>query len=305
MNGEGILSRIKKNRAVYVMMFPSVLFLVVFSVYPLMWALKYVFYEYDGMREATFVGFENFVRLFSRDKDFWKSVGNTFIYAGGKLILTIPLSFILAVFLNRNLKGKGFFRAAIFMPTIMSTAVMSLIFYFIFNSYNGILNQLLMNSGLVERPIEWLGRKDAMLSVVLVAVWGAVGNYMIYFMAGLQTIPEELYESSSIDGANKFQQLIHITIPMMGPVLQVVIMLAIIVALKGYESIMVLTNGGPAGATDVMYLYIYRAFFPSEGGGMFIAQYGYGSAVAIVTALIVGAITGIYLYFSKKMNQIY
>ncbi len=300
-----LFRRIKKNTDVYTMILPSVFFLAVFSVYPLLWALKYVFYEYDGMMEPLFVGLDNFVRLFTRDKDFWKSVGNTFVYAGGKLVLTIPIAFALAVLLNKKIPGRGLFRTTIFMPTIISTAVMSLVFYFIFNSYNGILNQMLMNLGFVDRPIEWLGMKKAMLSAVLVAVWGALGNYMVYFLAGLQSIPEELYESSAIDGANKFHQLIYITIPMMGPVMQVVIMLAIIVALKGYESIMVLTAGGPAGATDVMYLYIYRAFFPAEGGGMFVAQYGYGSAVAIASAAIVGVITVIYLYISKKMNEIY
>ena len=304
-SNESLLKRIKSNTDVYTMILPSVFFLAVFSVYPLLWALKFVFYEYDGMRDPTFVGLDNFVRLFTRDKDFWKSVGNTFIYAGGKLVLTIPLAFGLAVMLNKKLRGRSFFRTTIFMPTIISTAVMSLVFYFIFNSYNGILNQMLMNLGLVDRPIEWLGMKHAMLSAVLVAVWGAVGNYMIYFLAGLQSIPEELYESSAIDGANKFHQLVYITIPMMGPVMQVVVMLAIIVALKGYESIMVLTAGGPAGATDVMYLYIYRAFFPTEGAGMFVAQYGYGSAVAIASAVIVGVITAVYLYISKKMNEIY
>lgn len=300
-----LMERIKRNKPVYAMIAPSVIILIVFSIYPILWALGYVFFEYNGMSDAKFVGLDNFIRILTRDPDYWNSVINTFEYAVGKLLMTLPVSFILAVILNKSIKGRGFFRTAIFMPTIISAAVMSLVFYFIFNSYNGIVNQLLMRFGLVERPIEWLGRNHAMLTAIIVAAWGAIGNYMIYFLAGLQSIPEELYESASIDGANKFQELFFITIPMMGPVLQVVFMLAIIVSLKGFESIMVLTAGGPAGATDVMYLYIYRAFFPmaSDGGAGFTAQYGYGSAVAIVTASIVGVITLLYLYISKKMNE--
>lgn len=302
----GIINRIKKDSIVYAMIFPSVLFLVVFTIYPLAWALRFAFFEYDGISDAVFIGIDNFIRLFTRDADFWNSAKNTFVYAGGKLVLTLPVSFVLALILNKAIKGKSFFRATIFMPTIISTAVMSLIFYFIFNPYNGILNQLLMKFNIVDSPINWFNSKLAMLTAIIVAVWGAIGNYMIYFLAGLQSIPEELYESASIDGANNMQKLAYITIPMMGPVLQVVVMLAIIVAFKGYESIMVLTAGGPAGATDVMYLYIYRCFFPmQEVGHNYMPQYGYGSAVAIVTATIVGVITALYLYMSKKLNDIF
>jgi raffinose/stachyose/melibiose transport system permease protein len=144
-----------------------------------------------------------------------------------------------------------------------------------------------------------------MLTAIIVAVWGAVGNYMLLFLAGLQNIPDDIYESSALDGANKIQQFWYITIPMLGPVLQIIIMLAIINALKGYESIMVLTGGGPFGKTEVMYLYVYKLFFPFVGNSdqAQIQQIGYGSAVGFVTALIVGAITMIYFYFSKRMNK--
>ncbi|MGE5605687.1 MAG: carbohydrate ABC transporter permease [Bacteroidota bacterium] len=301
-----MLSDLNKNKIVYIMIFPSVLFLAVFVLYPLAWALKFMFYEYNGMMQPRFIGMENFVRLFTRDLDFWKSVMNTVVYSGGKLLLTLPLSFILAVILNSKLKGRDFFRITVFMPTIISTAVMSLIFYFIFNSYNGIVNQLLLRFELIDTPLEWLGTKMAMFTSIIVASWGAIGNYMIYFLAGLQSIPDELYESAAIDGTNWWQALWHITLPMMGPVLQVVVMLAIIISLKGYESIMILTAGGPGGVTDVMYLYIYKLFFPlSEIGGNVTLQYGYGSAVAFVSSIIVGLITVGYLYWSKKMNEVF
>ena len=301
-----LLDKINKNITVYIMTFPSILFLVVFSIYPLLWAFKLMFYQYDGMMPPRFTGMENFIRLFTRDQDFWKSVINTLIYSGGKMLLTLPLAFVLAVILNSKLKGKDFFRITIFLPTIISTAVMSLVFYFIFNSYNGIVNELLLKFNLIGTPIEWLGIKLAMLTAVIVAVWGAVGNCMIYFLAGLQSIPNELYESASIDGANRLQTLWHITVPMMGPILQVVVMLEIIISLKGYESIMILTAGGPGCVTDVMYLYIYKLFFPlSEVGGNISMQYGYGSAVAFIASVIVGLITVGYLYWSKKMNEVF
>ncbi|WP_461205137.1 carbohydrate ABC transporter permease [Clostridium sp. DL1XJH146] len=297
-----MLKKIRQNYQLSFMMIPGIVFLTVFTVYPLLWVLRYIFFDYSGFGQAEFVGLHNFIRIFTRDPDYWNAVVNTFQYAFGKLIITVPLSFLLAVLLNIKFRGRNLFRAAIFLPTIMSVSVMSMVFYFIFNSYNGIINQLLMRFNLVSQPVNWLGMEHAMQTVVVVAIWGAIGNYMIYFMAGLQSIPGELYESASIDGASKFKQLIHITVPMMAPVTQMVVMLAIMTALKGFESIMIMTSGGPAGETDVMFLMIYRIFFGTDTN-MSTVEYGYGTAVALLTSLIVGVITLIYLQSSKKMKD--
>lgn len=191
------------------------------------------------------------------------------------------------------------------MPTVISTAVISVVFYIIFNSYNGMVNQLLLRYHIIGEPFNWFGPQHAMMTVIIVAAWGAVGNYMLLFLAGLQGIPRDLYESAEIDGANAVQRFKSITIPMLGPVMQVVIMLAIIASLKGYESIMVMTEGGPIGKTEVMYLYLYKLLFPISTGSPVEQQIGYGSAVGFATAVIVGAITALYYYFSRKMNEIF
>jgi ABC-type sugar transport system permease subunit len=128
---------------------------------------------------------------------------------------------------------------------------------------------------------------------------------MLLFIAGLQGIPDDLYESASIDGANPLQKFLYITIPMLGPVMQMIMLLAITVSLKGYESIMVLTEGGPIGKTEVMFLYVYKLFFPTPGTLAVDQQIGYGSAAGFVTALIVGLITLIYFYMSRRLNRIY
>ncbi|MCZ8516578.1 sugar ABC transporter permease [Paenibacillus filicis] len=284
---------------------PSLLLTLVFGVYPIFWAMRYMFYDYKGYGKERFVGLSNFTQLF-HDHTYWDSVVNTFIYAGGKLILTLPLSLILAVILNRGLRGKHLLRAIYFMPTIVSTSVISVVFFIIFNSFNGILNQFLLRFHIIDKAIDWLGPEHAMLSVIIIAVWGAVGNYMLLFIAGLQNIPNDVYESASLDGANAMQKFWYITIPMLGPVLQMVIMLAIINSLKGYESIMVLTEGGPIGKTEVMFLYVYKQFFPIATSGSSVEQQiGYGSAVGFVTAIIVGVVTLLYFYASKRMNKVY
>jgi len=299
------VSKWKRLQENSLLLFPSVVLTLALGIYPLVWVLRYMFYDYPGYGTALFVGLDNFRRL-AEDKLFWDSVVNTLVFAAGKLVLTIPLSLLLAVILNGKIRGRSFLRAVYFMPTVISTAVISIVFYIIFNSYNGMVNQLLMQIGLVGEPIEWLGPKHAMLTVILVAVWGAVGNYMLLFLAGLQSIPHDLYESAAIDGANARQRFRHITVPMLGPVMQIIIMLAIIASLKGYESIMVITEGGPIGKTEVMYLYLYKLLFPVASTGTVVEQqFGYGSAVGFATALIVGAITLLYQYLSRKMNKVF
>ncbi|RXZ83019.1 sugar ABC transporter permease [Paenibacillaceae bacterium] len=288
----------------YGFLMPSFILTIVLGIYPITWAMRYMFYDYKGYGEERFIGLGNFARVM-QDAEYWDSVLNTFIYAGGKLLLSLPLALVLAVILNRGIRGKGLMRALLFMPTIISSAVMAVVFFTIFNSYNGILNQFLMKYGVANAPIDWLGMDYSMLTVILVAVWGAVGNYMLLFLAGLQNIPQDVYESSSLDGANKWQQFRWITIPMLGPVMQMVVMLAIINALKGYESIMVMTDGGPIGKTNVMFLYVYKLFFPTSGGAAAtqVQEMGYGSAVAFITALIVGIITVLYFYGSRRLNR--
>ncbi|NQX59738.1 carbohydrate ABC transporter permease [Paenibacillus qinlingensis] len=286
----------------YVFIFPSLFLTLALGIYPLIWALRYMFYDYQGYGEEKFIGIDNFTRLL-RDTEYWHSVYNTFIYAGGKLIIVLPLSLILAVILNRGIKGRVLLRAVYFMPTIISTSVMAIVFFTIFNSYNGLLNQFLLKYGLISKSIDWLGPDYAMITVIIMAIWGAIGNYMLLFIAGLQGIPDDLYESASIDGANVVQKFWYITIPMLGPVLQMIVMLAIINSLKGYESIMVMTEGGPFGKTDVMYLYVYKLFFPVSATSPTVQQIGYGSAAGFVTALIVGLITIAYFRMSKRLNQ--
>jgi len=288
----------------YIFIIPSLFLTLVFGIYPLLWALRYMFYDYQGIGKPIFIGLDNFARIM-RDGQFWDSVKNTGIYALGKLVITIPLSLILAIILNRKWRGRSLFRAVFYLPTIFSASVMAIVFFIIFNSYNGILNQLLLKYHIISSPIGWLDANHAMLTTIIIAIWGAVGNYMLLFIAGLQSIPEELYEAASLDGASEFHKLRNVTIPLLGPVMQMIIMLAITTALKGYESIMVLTEGGPYGKTEVMYLYLFKLLFPVSADTQSLQQLGYGSAVGFTTALIVGAVTLIYFQISKKLNDVY
>lgn len=297
---------VKENLRSYSLLLPNLILFLAFSVYPVIWTLKYVFYRYGGYGASVpkFVGFDNLIRVFG-DAVYWKAVKNTFVYAGAKILFVIPIAFFLALLLNRPKKGNGFFQSVIFIPTIMSSAVMGLVFYLLFNVYNGQINQYLMEWGIISQPFNWLGKQNAMKTLVITAVWGGVGNYMVYFIAGLQQISEDALESARIDGANRVQTLWYITIPMLGPILKIILMLSITAAFSDMNSVMVLTEGGPTNATMVMALYGYQFFFPISPGASVTPQYGYGAAVSAISAIIAGIITVIYLIISKKLDDVY
>ncbi|MEY8357258.1 sugar ABC transporter permease [Lachnospiraceae bacterium 54-53] len=286
----------------WLMLFPTIFFILVMSVYPFTWLVRYVFYDYNGFK-AYFVGLANFKRV-GTDSIYWNSVLHTFEYAFLKLLFVLPLSLLTAVLLQRKRFASGLFQGIYFLPTVISSAVYSLIWYFIFATYNGVLNGFLQAAGIIGVPIDWLGsKKTAMIAVVIVAIWGAFGNYMILLLSGLAGIPSDVYESARIDGANGVQTFFKITLPMLGPVLKVVTMLAITTAFKDYESILVLTGGGPNNRTHVMFSYIFQMVFGTSAAASQL-QIGYGSVLSIISALIVGIVTIIYLKFSKKMDEI-
>lgn len=286
--------------ATVLMLLPAVLMLVVVSIYPFAWLFKYVCYDYNGT-VAYYTGTDNFERMLT-DTVFWGSVVHTFEYALYKVVLIIPLALIMAVLMSQKIKGSGIFRGIYFLPTIISTAVSSLVFSFIFAAYNGVLNAVLRGTGIIGQNVNWLGDKNtAMWVVMVVAIWGGFGNYMIYFLSGLSSISEDVYESAKIDGANGTQTFFRVTLPMLSPMLKIILMLAISGAFKDYDSILVLTQGGPNNRTQVMFLYIYQLIF---GTSTTRPQIGYATLLSIIAALIVGIVTAIYLFLSKKLDDV-
>lgn len=290
----------KNDLPVWAMLFPSLLLFILVSIYPFLWLIRNVPYDYNGF-VRYFIGADNFRRLFSDDV-YWWSVVHTVEYSALKLAFIIPLSLVIAILLNGAVSGKTVFRTVFFVPTVVSAAVASLIFYFIFSPYNGILNGILGTLGVTDAKIDWLGnRMLVMPSIIFVAVWGGFGNYMVLFLAGLQGIPQEVYESGTMDGASRLQKFRFITLPMLGPIMKVILMLAITTALKDYESIMVLTGGGPVGRSQVMFLYVYQLMFGNENSTGSV-QIGYGSVAGIISSVFVAAIAIFYLRLSRKMD---
>jgi raffinose/stachyose/melibiose transport system permease protein len=164
-----------------------------------------------------------------------------------------------------------------------------------------IINEL----GLSATRINWFGNRWLALSVIIIAsVWTHFGINMVFFLMGLQSVPKELYECADIDGANRFKQFYMITLPMLKPIMQIILMLAVVEGMKLSELPLVLTNGQPGGQTEVVMTYIYKYFFPTDSMSGGIIQYGYASSLAVVAALIIGIITLLYLKMSKRMSDI-
>ena len=282
------------------MLAPMMIGFFIFTYIPIIYILRYSLYDSNGIKKS-WVGLENFVRLFTRDTAYWQSLGNTFILSFGKLAVEIPLALLLAVLLNKAIKGTGFFRVALFMPAIISTAITGLIFSLMFASYNGIINSMLMDWGIISSPISWFSNKwTALLVLGIASVWNNFGINMIFFLMALQSVPKELYECASIDGITPVKQFFKITLPMIGPTFQAVLLMAIVGSLKMSDLILASTNGQPAGGTEVVMTYVFKYFFGYDGRKV---EVGYASAMAVITGIILAIVSLVYMRMSKKISS--
>lgn len=282
------------------MLAPMMLGFVIFTYVPIVYILRYSFYQSNGFRE-TWIGLDNFVRVFTRDPAFWQSIVNVFILSFGKLAVEIPLALLLAVLLNKGLKATGLFRVALFLPAIISTAITGLIFSLMFASFNGIINGMLQSIGWIQKPISWFSHKGTtMLVLGMASVWNNFGINMIFFLMALQSVPIELYECADIDGITPFKKFFYITLPMIGPTFQAVLLMAIVGSLKMSELILASTNGQPAGKTEVVMTYVFKYFFGYDGRTV---EVGYASAMALVTGVILAGISAVYMKCSNKIGH--
>ena len=275
----------------------------VLSLYPISWAARWSFYDFMGAaRDAVFIGLANFKTVF-RDVTYWSTWVTTFQFAVLKLPVELPLAMILAVFLNREMKGRGIFRAVYFMPAIISAAIIGLIFSNMFE-YFGVINALLMKSGIIDEGINWFNSKFTALVVLALAdTWRTFGTNVLYFLSALQNVDESIYEAATIDGAGKLTLFFKFTLPLIAPVLQTILLLSINGTLHTGDFIIATTNGAPGGQTHTVMSYLTRTFMPG-----FASNYppiGYGCALGIITAILMASIALIYNKLSSKLANMY
>ena len=272
----------QRKAAPYLFISPFVILFCVFMVYPLAQSVRYAFLATNGPKVTMFVGLDNF-RFLLEDPDFWTALKNTATFAFFSVFLQLPLSLGLAVLLNsRWLQGRNFFRLAFFSPHLVGQVFVAVLFSLIFAPRFGLLNRALdaaFNFGLDTR---WLMNPSLVMpALVLTALWMYVGFNMIYFLAALQAVDRDLYEAAQVDGANRWRQFLHVTVPSIKPVAVFVVLMSTIGSFQLFELPFVLLGGpGPdnAGLTIVMYLY---------QTGFSTGDLGYASAIGWVLVLII------------------
>ncbi len=291
----------------YLMCAPTVVLFLVFMAFPVGYVLYTSLLKWNGIQsvlDAQFVGLDNYTRLV-QDSLWWQAVWNTILYAAIKILVELPLALILAVVLNSGIRGVVAFRTIGFIPVITSIAVVSLAFTFFFSPLPGApFNTLLMELGILDRPIAFLGeRATAFWTVTAIAIWHDLGINMVFFLAALQTVPRDLYDAAQVDGASARERFLHIEVPVIRPLTAIIITLSLAGSLKVFDYFAVLTGGGPGFSTTTMVLYMFR--YTSFGGGGLAGatsqpEVGYGSAVAIGLGLIILAV----VLFQQWINRL-
>lgn len=283
---------------IYIFLVPMILLYLIYIVWPIFASIYYSFFQWNGFGAWPdyFIGFRNYIELLN-DREFWNALKNTFIFVFLNNIIKLPLTLVLAYLLNNILlKGSKIYRAILFLPVVTSTAVIGIIMTVILNPWNGPLNQILNSLHLIKQPLDLLGNtKTALITIILIGIWQFIGQYIVYWMAGLQSIPSSLYEAAKIDGANNTQIFFKITLPALKPVIIIVAFLGIAASLRAFDVVWTTTQGGPIGSTEILSTMIYRTAFATAD-----TKIGYASAIAIFFGVIMVVIGVIQNSFNKK-----
>ncbi|MDR1905024.1 MAG: sugar ABC transporter permease [Treponema sp.] len=276
----------------WIFILPILLGVVVFSFVPVIYSLVVSFTNWDGINPPKFTGFENYIRLLFEDEYFHKAVFNTFVFTFVSVPLGMAGGLFLAMLANQPVPFKNAFRTAYFAPSITSTVAIALVWGLIFSPNTGLLNSTLNMLG-INGP-DWLGTsKWAMPAVILVEVWFVSGYNMVIYLAGLQGISESLYESARLDGANRWRQFIHITLPMLSPTSFFLMITSVISSFQVFNLIYVLTQGGPAYATTVYIHYLYLNAFN-------YFKMGFASSMAWLLFIVLAGITFVQMKMQKR-----
>jgi multiple sugar transport system permease protein len=277
---------LKQREAIagYLFLLPNMVGFLLFTAFAVAASAAISLTEWDLLSDPKFIGFANYVELFTNDPLFRTVLWNTFYFTIASVPSSTVLALILALILNAGLRGVPIFRAMYFLPVITATVVVALIWRWFYNPDFGILNYALYRLG-VDAPPNWLASRDwAMPSVIILSVWKQVGYNMVIFLAGLQAIPSSLYDAASIDGAGRWQRFRDITLALLTPTTFFVVVVSIIGSLQVFDAVLVLTDGGPANATRTMVYHIWEEAF------VFL-EMGYAAAVAWVLFFLVFMVT--------------
>lgn len=276
---------------ILLMIAPAAIIFSLFVVYPVLYSGVFSFTRFQGFGDPKWIGIDNYTALLA-DPFFWQSLQNTIVILVVSLLILIPAAFALALLLRRAIPGGGVLRALVFGPAIIAPILVGLIWVFILDPKIGLLNRILTDLGLPA--VQWIGGDSLTpISVSIVFIWSSVGFAMTIFYAGLQLLPADVMEASSLDGATGWQQLRYITIPMMRETFAIVTILMITNIFKIFELVYMLTGGGPVHRSETLVSYMYFVTFTNQ-------QYGYGMALAVVITVLGALVSVGYLALVRR-----
>lgn len=300
------MNRIKKffryENVGYFFVFPAFAYMLFFVGYPIVSNFILSFQDVTlqtlKAETKTFVGLQNYIELFTKDNILTTSLWNTLVFTISCLAFQFIIGFVLALLLNKKFSIAKPIRGLLMMPWMIPITITGLIFKFMFGTDVGIINYFLKVLGLISENIDWLtNTHSAMIAVIIANIWIGIPFNMILISAGLTTIPGELYESAKIDGANKFQIFKKITLPLLKPTIESVLILGFIYTFKVYDLIYVMTNGGPVNSTQVLSTYSYKLSFQ-------LFKYSKGAAVANILFIILFFVSLLYLKFTNEKEEV-
>ncbi len=280
----------------------TLIFYLLFQGYPILCSVYYSLFNWSGMTSnMTYVGLDNYKNLL-QDSLFWGAFKNSFRY----MIMVVPLEVVISLFFayllnDQKLKARTAYRVSLFVPVVVTASIVGIVMIFIWSS-TGIINNVLLSTHLISKKINWLGNaKYAMRTVVYVSVWKDMGTYMIYWLAALQGVPNDVIEAASVDGATRSRTFFSVVMPIIAPTAGIILILCTINSLKAFDLIQTLTGGGPFFATDVIATFVYRTAFTSDMG---LPRFGYASAAATMFGIVVIFIGAVLNALKGKLQKL-
>lgn len=284
----------------YLFVLPGILFLLCFIAFPIFYNLLISFQNVTIMNlngEHEFVGLSNYLQIF-QDPLFGTSLINSVTFTALCIVFQFSIGFALALFFNKKFPGRDIFRSVMLIAWMLPMIITGTLFQWLLAGDHGIVNHFLQFIGMINGPVYWLTETNtALYSVILANVWVGIPFNMIILLAALQTLPSDLYEAATIDGANKFQQFCKITLPLLKPTILILIMLGVIYTFKVFDLILIMTGGGPGDATTVLPFYAYRLAFHTF-------NFSLGATVASLMFIILLILAVIYLFLMRKEEKI-
>jgi multiple sugar transport system permease protein len=265
----------RKNWTAYLFLAPGLLHFLIFTLFAVAFAFYISFHKWNIIQpDKPFVGLDNYVRLF-QDPRFLRAVTNTLTFMIG-VPLNLAAGLAVALLLNTKVRGQAIFRTMFYIPVVTPLVVSSIIWKWVYQGDYGLLNYYLLKFGLIEHKIVWLANPDlALPALIIMMIWGGTGGTMVIFLAGLQGIPEEMYDAAKVDGANALQRLLYITIPLLRPTTFFLLITGVIGTFQIFTEVYIMTNGGPLNRTTTIGYYLYTKAFRE-------LDMGYATAMAFV-----------------------